>query len=263
MSRLYQKILTIKNQTLMIPHYKGNVPYVTVDQMKKVDDILVKEIGISLMQMMENAGLNLASLAKINFLNGDAKDKKIIILAGSGGNGGGAMVAARRLSNWGANVSIFLSGNASKLKKETKQQYSILKAIGVSEIKQIDQADLIIDGLIGSGIQGEVKASVADIIESVNRSGIPVLSLDAPSGVDLVTGKPGKSTIKATSTLTLGLPKFGLFKMRASKHIGELFLSDISIPPKTFKKMGIETSTIEKIFTEGTIVKINKVVVLG
>jgi NAD(P)H-hydrate epimerase len=247
----------------MIPHFKGNVPYVTVDQMKKVDDILTKEIGISLLQMMENAGLNLALLAKINFLENDAKNKKVIVLAGSGGNGGGAMVAARRLSNWGADVSILLSGNTSKLKKETKHQYSILKAMGVSEVSQIDKADLIIDGLIGYGIKGEVKSSQADIIESANKSGIPVLSLDAPSGIDLTTGNPSKSAIKATSTLTLGLPKFGLFKMRASRHIGDLYLADISIPPKVFKHVGIETDVLEKIFAESTIVKINKLVVLG
>lgn len=247
----------------MIPHFKGNVPYVTVDQMKKVDDILTKDIGISLLQMMENAGLSLALLAKINFLENNAKNKKVIVLAGSGGNGGGAMVAARRLCNWGADVSILLSGNASKLKKETKQQYLVLKAIGVSEITQIEEADLIIDGLIGYGIKGELKSAQANIIEAVNRSGIPVISLDTPSGIDLTTGKPSASAIKATTTLTLGLPKFGLFKMRASRHIGDLYLADISIPPKVFKHVGIESDILEKIFAEGTIVKINKLVVLG
>ncbi|MEZ5194922.1 MAG: hypothetical protein R2764_00555 [Bacteroidales bacterium] len=60
----------------MIPHFKGDVPYITVDQMKKVDDALTKEIGLSLLQMMENAGLNLALLAKINFLENDVKNKK-------------------------------------------------------------------------------------------------------------------------------------------------------------------------------------------
>ncbi|MEZ5194921.1 MAG: NAD(P)H-hydrate epimerase [Bacteroidales bacterium] len=184
-------------------------------------------------------------------------------MAGSGGNGGGGMVAARRLSNWGADVCLLMAGNVSKLKKETKHQYSILKAMGISEVSQIDKADLLIDGLIGYGMKGELKTAQEVIIESANRSGIPVLSLDTPSGIDLTNGKPSKAAIKATSTLALGLPKFGLFKMRASRHIGDLYLADISIPPKAYKQVGIETDILEKIFAESTIVKINKLVVLG
>ncbi|MBE9492522.1 MAG: hypothetical protein IMY70_06530, partial [Bacteroidetes bacterium] len=70
-------------------------------------------------------------------------------------------------------------------------------------------------------------------------------------------------TIKANATMILALPKVGLFKASASKYIGDLYLADISVPPGTYKSLGIDTSSIEQVFKENTVVKINKVVVFG
>jgi len=110
----------------MIPHFKGNVPFIDTTQMKEVDRLMVEDYSISLAQMMENAGLSLALLAKENFLKNRVNDKTIIICAGSGGNSGGALVAARRLKNWGADVKLILSSDISGLKPVTRQQYDIL-----------------------------------------------------------------------------------------------------------------------------------------
>jgi len=247
----------------MIPHYKGNIPFITTDQMKQVDRILMEELKISLTQMMENAGLNLAILARDVFLKNDLKDKKMIIIAGSGGNGGGALVAARRLANWGADVSVLLSSAKANLKKETKHQFDIIQNMNIQVIDEIHDADLIIDGIIGYSISGNLKSMIADLIESVNGSGIPVLSLDAPSGLDLTTGIPGKPNVKANATMTVALPKLGLYKMKASKLIGDLYLADISVPPMVYNSLDIDPSLIADIFLQGTVVKINKMVVFS
>ena len=208
----------------MIPHFKKNIPFVTTEQMIEVDRIMMEDLGISLTQMMENAGLNLAVLARDIFLKNELKDKKVIVIAGSGGNGGGALVAARRLSSWGADVSVLLS-SSKNLKKETKHQLEIIQKMNIPVVKKIQTADLIIDGMIGYSISGNPKSKLAELIETINSSGIPVLSLDTPSGLDLTTGIPGEPTIKAHATMTVALPKLGLYKMKASKLIGDLIFS--------------------------------------
>lgn len=248
----------------MIPHYKGNVPFIDTEQMKQVDHTMINDYGISLIQMMENAGYNLAMLAKSEFLDNDPAGKNVCVLAGSGGNGGGVLVAARRLKNLGANVHVTLASTASKLKKETKQQLSIIEKMKIPISDKIKNCDLIIDGMIGYGVNGNLKGKVSELIEEVSKKNIPVLSLDTPTGLDLTTGKPGSPTMKANATMTLALPKVGLFKMSARKYIGDLYLADISVPPGTYKSLGIETNdSIQKIFKENTVVKINKVIVFN
>ncbi len=247
----------------MIPHYKKNTPFITTEQMIEVDRIMMEDLGISLTQMMENAGLNLAVLARGLFLNNELKEKKVIVIAGSGGNGGGVLVAARRLASWGAEVSVLLSSAKGSIKKETKQQLEIIKNLNIPMVDKIHSADLIIDGMIGYSISGNPKSKVAELIESVNTSGIPVLSLDTPSGLDLTTGVPGQPTIKASATMTIALPKLGLYKMKASKLIGDLYLADISVPPHVYKSFDIDPYQVAEIFLQGTVVKINKMVVFS
>lgn len=248
----------------MIPHFKGNVPFIDTTQMKEVDRLMVEEYSIGLTQMMENAGLSLALLAKENFLKNKVNDKEIIVCAGSGGNSGGALVAARRLKNWGADVKLILSSDISGMKTVTKQQYDILDKMKIKVIDKIPKkADLIIDGIIGYNINGDPKGRAYELIEEVNKSGIPVLSLDTPSGLDLNTGIPGDPTIKANATLTLALPKRGLYKLKATKLVGDLFLADISVPPQLYKSIDIEESLVEGIFALGPIVKINKLVIFN
>jgi NAD(P)H-hydrate epimerase len=246
----------------MIPHFKGNTPFITTEQMMEVDRIMQEDYGISLIQMMEIAGLNLAILARDVFFNNELKEKKVLVVAGSGGNGGGALVAARRLSGWGANVSVLLS-SAKSLKKETKQQFEIIRKMKIPVVEKIHKADLIIDGIIGYNISGDPKSKVAGMIESINASSIPVLSLDAPSGLDLTSGVPGKPSIKANATMAVGLPKIGLYKMKASKIIGDLYLADIGIPPNVYKSFNIDLSNLPEIFKQRTVVKINKLVVFS
>lgn len=247
----------------MIPHYKKNIPFITTEQMIEVDRIMMEDFRISLTQMMENAGLNLAILARENFLKNELKDKKVIVVAGSGGNGGGVLVAARRLASWGADVSVLLSSVKGNIKKETKQQLEIIQKMKIPVVDKIHAADLIIDGMIGYSISGNPKSKIAELIETINASGIPVLSLDTPSGLDLSTGIPGKPTIKANATMTVALPKLGLYKMKASKLIGDLYLADVSIPPQVYKSINIDPSDIAEIFLQGTVIKINKMVVFS
>jgi NAD(P)H-hydrate epimerase len=107
--------------------------------------------------------------------------------------------------------------------------------------------------MIGYGLQGNPRPNVVEWIHWANDSGVTILALDAPSGMDTTTGIPGQPCIQATATLTLALPKVGLLSTLASQYVGELYLGDISVPPELYQRLGIK---IGPIFAEDTIIPV-------
>jgi NAD(P)H-hydrate epimerase len=233
------------------------IPAITTQQMAEVDRLMIEEYGIQLIQMMENAGRNLAELAR-QMLGGDLTGRRIIVLCGAGNNGGGGMAAARHLHNWGASVLVALTSAEDKLKEVPAHQWGTLKTMGVPEIDRLSKPDgppdLIIDAMIGYGLQGNPHGRVAEWIRWANSQERPILALDTPSGLDTTTGNPGNPTIRARSTLTLALPKIGLTSPQAESYIGELYLADIGVPPELYGRIDIQ---IGPIFDRGMILKIN------
>ena len=233
-------------------------PVLTTEQMVAVDRLMIDEYGILLIQMMENAGRNLAEQAR-RMSGGDLTGKKVAVLCGSGNNGGGGMVSARHLHNWGASVSVKLVGDKKRLKDIPAHQWGILKTMGVpgayGEATLADQPNLVIDAMIGYGLQGNPRGEVVEWIKWANASGAPLLALDTPSGLDTTSGAPGSPCVCATATLTLALPKVGLLTSQARPYVGELFLADISVPPELYNKLGIKLSSI---FAADTIIPVEQ-----
>ena len=152
---------------------KNNVPFITTEQMREVDRIMVEEYGILLLPMMENAGRNLAHLARTRFLAGDPQNKRVLVLAGRGGNGGGGLVGARRLHNWGAEVRVWTTSPASELSSATRHQLAILERMGLSveavgDEVALPEAHLVIDALLGYGLRGEPRGATAAHIRAAN-----------------------------------------------------------------------------------------------
>jgi NAD(P)H-hydrate epimerase len=247
----------------MIPHFTGNLPHISVEQMKKVEQSMIENYGISRLQMMENAGLNLASLAREKFLYKKIREKKVIVVAGTDQNAGCVLVAARHLSNWGVKVSIVLSDTKGKFTAETIAQFSICQKMKIPFVDTFTKPDLIIEGIKDAGFTGDPKEDTAKLIDQINNSGAPVVSIEAPTGLDLDTGNHGKPTVKAKATMALGIPKAGMFKLMATKYTGELFLADISVPPELYKSIQVETTPFYNVFSENPLVKINKVIILS
>lgn len=246
-----------------IKKYKGVLPKISIDEMIEVDRLMMEEYHIELIQMMENAGRCLAILANQKFLKKKIAKKRVIVLAGTGGNGGGALVCARRLHNWGANIQVYMTKPAEKLTPIPRHQLSILQRIGVpildGDALQISQkADLIIDGIIGYSVKGNPYGVPKLMIDWANRHPAPVLSLDTPSGLDLTTGKVHSPTIKATATLTLALPKIGLFAENAQSVIGDLYLGDISVPPELYREKSLTIQLPTTLFAKGDILSLGK-----
>lgn len=233
------------------------LPAVTAAQMAEVDRIMVEDLGIALVQMMENAGRSLAELTIARW-----QPERVVVLAGSGGNGGGGMVAARHLANRGSDVEVVLS-DAGRLAAVPAHQRTILVAMGVpvhgSEALPGPLSDLlagavVVDALLGYSLNGDPREPAAGLIRAVAVAGSPVVALDLPSGLEATTGRVGDPCITADVTLTLALPKTGMAE--APEQVGELYVADISVPSSVYASLGL---TIDPPFREAGIRRVTLV----
>lgn len=245
----------------MIPLYRGEVPYLSAEQMVEVDRAMVEDLGIELVQMMENAGRNLAHLARARFLDGDPRGKRVVVMAGTGGNGGGALVCARRLHNWGARVEVLATRPDEDFAPVPAHQLRILRRmrveVGAPPVPGGELvADLIVDGVIGYSLKGSPGGAAGELIRWANARGYPVLALDVPSGVDATSGIAFDPAVEATATMTLALPKEGLRAPGARAHVGELYLADIGVPPSLYAEpaLGLRVGSV---FTESDVVRLS------
>lgn len=219
------------------------LPALTEDQMREVDRIAMEDFGLSVLQMMENAGRNLALHAIENVEDPSAE---IVILAGSGGNGGGGISCARHLRNRGYRVRLFLTRDSSELRGSASAQYQIVEKAGLTATAvskaeaHVRQAGLVIDALIGYSLKGAPRGITKDLIETANEFAGRTLALDIPSGFDSTSGESPGVAIRPHRTLTLALPKTGLREVP-----GELYVADIGIPPEVYLPLGI---TLEPFF---------------
>lgn len=231
-----------------------DIPSLTTEQMVEVDRLMISDYGIELIQMMENAGRNLAELTS-RMLGASLSGRSVCVLCGRGNNGGGGMVAARHLHNRGADVHIIrLAGG---LKDIPARQWSILENMDLRIEPYFDlaKADIILDALIGYGLGGDLRPEAAVLIEKANAAGKPILALDAPSGLDTTSGTASRHTVRADATLTLALPKIGLLGESARPYVGSLYLADISVPPELYRKIGLD---VQILFEQDSIIKIRE-----
>ena len=231
------------------------LPALSTEEMVEVDRLMIETYDIRLIQMMENAGRNLADLAQA-MLAGEALERPILILAGRGANGGGGLVAARHLANRGADVQVILSRPMEAFRGVPAHQLDILLTMGVSVTTagdgwELPSADLIIDALIGYGLSGAPRGATAGLIQLANSHPAAILALDAPSGLDAGNGRVYEPCIRAAATLTLALPKAGLYA--APEVTGDLFLANISVPPALYEDLDID---LPPIFAHSPILRI-------
>lgn len=213
-----------------------DVPAVTSNEMRELDRIATEETGPTLLQMMENAGRDLALLA-MNLMGLHWKSTNVVVLAGSGGNGGGGICTGRHLANHGVAVNLCLAA-PDRMSESASLQRRIFQHTDGNEVKPNELADLksdlIIDALIGYGLNERPRGMTRELIAWANQGGsIPILSLDVPSGIDATTGRASGEFIRPRWTLTLALPKTGLHP----QNTGQLFLADIGIPAAAIRRI--------------------------
>lgn len=217
--------------------------------MREVDRLMVEEYGIQLVQMMENAGRNLAALARA--MAGSLAGRRILVACGKGNNGGGGLVAARHLANWGADVTVAIA-SPHQFAEVPAMQWQALRGLPLRRLEADAAVDaaapethaLVIDALLGYSLRGDPHGWIATMIDRINALRAPVLSLDVPSGLDATTGAPATPCVRATSTMTLALPKTGLLTAEGKAVTGALYLADIGVPPNLYRALGLDLGPI-------------------
>jgi NAD(P)H-hydrate epimerase len=213
-----------------------DVGWLTEGQMIEVDRVMIEDLRIELIQMMENAGRNLATLIMDRH-----RPVSVTVLAGSGGNGGGGLVAARHLANRGVAVSVTLGRPVDQMGGVPGHQLDILKRMLVPISDDPRPADVVVDAMIGYSLRGAPRGRIAELMSwlaasSEAGSTSTVVSLDTPSGLDVTNGSAPGAVVTADATLTLAMPKIGL---RSAPEVGDLYIGDISVPPSVYEPLGV------------------------
>jgi NAD(P)H-hydrate epimerase len=205
------------------------LPWVSADKMREIDRIMVEELHIELLQMMENAGRNLADL----ILTRSAPDT-VTVYAGPGGNGGGGLVAARHLANAGVDVSVVVSAKEERMSPVAAHQLDIVRRLGLSITSSAVPADIALDALVGYGLKGPLSGAEGELARAFGAMGNAIVSLDVPSGLNTSLGTKNETGVHAEATLALCLPKSAFF---GDEHVGELYLAGISVPPSLVEQV--------------------------
>ncbi len=215
---------------------------ITRAEVRELDRRAIEEYGIPGVVLMENAGRAVAEEALKMLPTHDTK--RVAILCGKGNNGGDGFVAARHLHNHGVEVKVFLLCKAGEvaLSPDAYTHLKIVQKMGLpikevltgiearAILPELKGFDLLIDALLGTGLTGEVREPYKTLVQGINATGVPVLSVDIPSGLDCDGGRVLGAAVKATRTVTFILPKVGFFKDQGPAHVGELVVADIGTP---------------------------------
>jgi NAD(P)H-hydrate epimerase len=218
------------------------VPSISAGQMRQIVQGMASVYGISPMQTIDRTGQALARLAK-RLLDDDIVDRPIVVLAGQGLKGAGGLAAARHLTGEGAWVQTILTHPQEIYQGEAAHQLTSLQALDAplawaEEGWELPPTDLIIDALLDSDAHGEPGDKARNLIHLANSNMAPILSLEAPSGLDATTGELATPHIQATATMTLILPKSGLLIEPGRRACGALFLADIGAPHALYTRFG-------------------------
>lgn len=197
----------------------------------------MRDYGIPAMVLMERAGLSVFE-AVLRLL---PESGRIVVICGRGNNGGDGLVVARLAYEANFGVEVLVASREEELSDDAKTQLAVTRAAGVQPIFYDDARwqrrmdclgmnDLIVDALLGTGAKGEVRGGVAEAIRAINRSGVPVVSVDVPSGIDTDTGEDLGESVWALRTVTFGLPKPFLFQGIGMEHAGYWTVAEIGYP---------------------------------
>ena len=225
---------------------------VTAEEMRRIDRDTIDEFGIPALLLMERAGSSVAD--RIMEIYGP---RKVIVACGSGNNGGDGMVAARILHDEGWDVRVFLASDPNKLKNDAQLQYQAALRFGVpvkNSAMLIEHASelfrphtIIIDALFGTGLSKEIRGKYSELINILNKSGLPIVSIDIPSGISSDTGQVMGDAISADYTITFGVPKRGHFLYPGAEHTGKLFIENIGFPHKVLSSERLKVELLDKV----------------
>jgi len=208
---------------------------ITVKQMMQIEEN-GHQMGFSRKFMMENAGAAAAKRLVEKF--GDVKSKKVLVFAGLGNNGGDGLVIARHLAGYGSSITVFLLGEPNNIRsEECSWNWNLLEKMksiklltdgNLEHLNNLDKFDIIVDGILGTGISGEIREPHASAITFISKSSAFKVAVDVPSGLNPDTGETNQACVKADMTVTFHRMKVGMPKR--TDVCGEIYVEKIGIP---------------------------------
>jgi NAD(P)H-hydrate epimerase len=216
----------------------------TRDEVRAFDAWAINTLGVPGVVLMENAGRGCAELIQEK-LSGVARPK-VCIFCGTGNNGGDGYVIARHLLNRGFEVVVVICGERGKIGGDAKLNLDILEGLGQGiEQLNLEQediagrigtfaagADMIVDGLFGTGLKGQLSEEYKQLIEAINAQEGPIVAIDIPSGLDCDSGQPLGAAVKASCTVTFVAVKKGfIVEEAAGQYTGEVLVASIGVEP--------------------------------
>ncbi|MDR3584012.1 MAG: NAD(P)H-hydrate dehydratase [Desulfosporosinus sp.] len=229
---------------------------VSAEQMRQIEERAIHQYGIPSLLLMENAAWAVVEEIRRHLHKegmADVSGRKAVILVGRGNNGGDGLAVARHLVFQGMDVTVFLFAGLEELKGDAALNLRLFqgtagKCFVIEGEKQrrltrlaLAQADIVVDALYGIGLRGALPSLIEEYVDEVNGSSRWVISIDIPSGVEANTGKVYRTAIRARTTVTFGLPKWGLFLGEGPNYSGRVVVDPISIPEAYFIDEGIST----------------------
>ena len=227
----------------------------TAEQMQELDRKAIEAYRIPGIVLMENAGRGATEVISNTFP--DLQKMKIAIVAGKGNNGGDGFVIARYLLNRRISVKVYLLADPKGLRGDAETNFQIFQRMKGEVIsvpsskdyqkvkKELEKFDLLIDAIFGTGLDAEVRGYYREVIDHLNTLQKPIVAIDIPSGLDANTGKPFGTAVRASLTITFGLPKIGQVISPGLDYVGKLKLVDIGLPKKLVEEERIQTYLLE------------------
>ena len=214
------------------------------DEVRAVDRWAIDQIGIPGVALMENAGRSCADLVREKLVG--VEHPEVCIFCGTGNNGGDGYVIARHLLNAAFTVTVVICGRREKIAGDARINLDILERLGHA-VEQLDparadaaarvrawagRADMIVDALFGTGLQGPLRADYHALVEALNALDRPILAVDIPSGLDGDTGRPLGTAIRAAYTVTFVAVKKGFAASSgAGAYTGPVYVASIGVEP--------------------------------
>lgn len=218
-------------------------------EIRDIDRRAIEHYGLPGVVLMENAGRGCAEIVTRFWKSGSA-----IVLCGKGNNGGDGFVIARHLENAGWRVKVRFAGPKSTIPEDARLFLSVVERGGIdcqameAESKvlatDLQQADLIVDALLGTGLTGVVREPYTAWIAAINASGKPILAVDLPSGMDANTGKPLGVCVQATRTATMVSRKLGFENIESSLWTGPIEIVDIGVPRELLRQLDLSETPL-------------------
>ena len=225
------------NNTTQLPVY-------SVEQIRELEHTAIDDHGIQPYDLMQRAGASAFKIIKQNFPDAS----KILVITGSGNNGGDGYVIARLATQAGIDCKVMPLVTVTKLRDEVARahnDFAIADGIDIELNENFPDCDLIIDAIFGIGANRPIENSYADIIQAINRTPVPVVALDVPSGLNADTGNALGTAVYANLTITFIGIKSGLVTGQARDYTGDIVLETLDLPEtaiSTAKKLGNTTT---------------------